>query len=140
MAENFLFQNQPLQFHNDHYDKECDWSPDQGFGSASGSIQYPSDTYDFGRQYSSLSGQTHDSVSYQNMVPMTAVTACMTAHNMAPMISRQQSDSSEPYDHLRHLGHLGDHLGDPYLPLHQLSSETRYAELNVPKYVETNQI
>jgi len=39
----FQIQNQPLQFHNHQYDQDNNWSPDQGFGSASGSGFCPSE-------------------------------------------------------------------------------------------------
>ena len=52
----FQLQNQPLQFHNHHYDPDTNWSPDQGFGSASGSGFCPSEGLcdDFPLTYTTL--------------------------------------------------------------------------------------
>ena len=56
-AKFFQIQNQPLQFHNHHYDQDNNWSPDQGFGSASGSGFCPSEgvSEDFPLTYTTVS-------------------------------------------------------------------------------------
>ena len=73
----FQLQNQPLQFHNHHYDPDTNWSPDQGFGSAgSGSGYCPSDglTEEFPLTYTNLSSEgpcsstPRNAADYQNQV------------------------------------------------------------------------
>jgi len=57
-AKFFQEQNKPLQFHNHQYNEQANnWSPDQGFGSASGSGFCPSEgvSEEFPLTYASLS-------------------------------------------------------------------------------------
>ena len=72
----FQMQNQPLQFHNHHYDPDTNWSPDQGFGSASGSAFCPSEGLcEYPLTYSSLTASPGTSTpvrDYKNTLTYSA--------------------------------------------------------------------
>ena len=163
----FQIQNQPLQFHNHHYDPDTNWSPDQGFGSgsASGSGYCPSEGVgeEFPLTYTSLGGVAHPpGTSTPNLVGATPTPDYQNTHH--PQLNAQTSlpngtfinyddmDLPPPPTFLQTQTSLpvGDlpptsiqyslcNFGPPP-PTHQynnIGSGPHYPQMKIPKYIET---
>ena len=131
----FQLQNQPLQFHNHHYDPDTNWSPDQGFGSASGSGFCPSEGLcEYPLTYTTLTSSPGTSTpvrDYRNNLSYSAQSSLPTGDiDLPPPPPSFLQQTSLP---------TGETEGTKYTycQFHANPTSLYTNQLRVPRYIET---
>ena len=147
----FQLQNQPLQFHNHHYDPDSNWSPDQGFGSASGSGFCPSE--EFPLTYSTLTnplsscqGTSTPIRDYKNTLTYSTQSSLPNgylnthqAFDLPPPPPSFLQQTSLPLGDSYTEGTKYTYCNFPHIPtsLNQKFPPVEGDQLRIPRYIET---